>query len=77
VPAEAVVEELPAAGTQERKDVLEVRGRARRGADGRRIERASSQGQEQDAYDAATDFEASRADVLVWQAIARKVDDRP
>jgi hypothetical protein len=77
VPAEAVVEELSAPGAQERKNVLEVWGRARRGADGRRIERPPSQSQEQDACDAATDLEASRANVLVWQAIARKVDDRP
>jgi cold shock protein len=75
VPA-AVVEELPPARAQEWEDVLEVRGGARRGAKRRRIERASPRGEEQDARETAADLEATRADVLVWQAVAREVEDR-
>jgi hypothetical protein len=77
VPADAVVEELPAAQTQEGEDVLEVGGGTRRGAKCRRIEWASPRGEQKDAYDAAADLEATRAEVLVRQAVAREVEDRP
>jgi hypothetical protein len=76
VPA-AVVEELPSARAQEREHVLEVRGGARRGAKRRRIERASPRGEEQEARETAADLEATRVDVLVRQAVAREVEDRP
>ena len=38
---------------------------------------ASPHGQEKDASDAAGDLEATRAEVLVRQAVAREVEDRP
>jgi hypothetical protein len=57
--------------------VLEVRGGARRGAKHRRIERASPRGEEQEARETAADLEATRADVLVRQAVPREVEDRP
>jgi hypothetical protein len=71
------VEELPSARAQEREDVLEVRGGARRGAKRRRIERASPCGEDEEARDAAADLEPTRVDVLVRQAVAGKVEDRP
>lgn len=77
VPAEAVVKELPSARAQERKDVLEVRGGTRGGAKRRRIERASSRGEEEDARETTSDLEATRAEVLVRQAIAREMEDWP
>lgn len=75
VPAEAVVKELPSARAQEREDVLEVRSGTRHGAKRRRIERASPHGEQEDARETAADLEATRADVLVRQAIARKMED--
>jgi hypothetical protein len=77
VPAEAIVKEPPSARTQKGKDVLEVRGGARRGTERRRIEWASPRGEEKDARETAADLEATRAEVLVWQAIAREMEDRP
>ena len=77
MPAEAVVKELPSARAQEWQDVLEVRGGTRHGAKCRRIERASPRGEEEDARETAADLEATRADVLVRQAIAREVEDWP
>jgi hypothetical protein len=76
VPA-AVVEELPSARAQEREDVLEVRGGARRGAKSRWIDGAAARGKEQEARETAADFEATRAEVLMGQAVARQVEDRP
>jgi hypothetical protein len=73
VPAEAVVEELPSARTQQGEDVLEVGGGTRRRAERRRIEWASPQGEEKKARNTAADLEATRADVLVWQAVAGEV----
>jgi len=72
VPAAAVVEELAAARAQEREDVLEVRGGARRGTERRRIERAAPRGEEDEARETAGDLEAARADVLVRQAVAAR-----
>ena len=77
VPAKAVVKELPSARTQEGEDVLEVRGGTRRGTKRRRIKWASPSGQEKDARESTADFEATRAEVLVRQAIARKVEGWP
>ena len=57
--------------------MLEVGGGTRRGAKRRRIEWASPRGEEKDACDAARDLEATRAEVLVRQAVAREVEDRP
>jgi hypothetical protein len=72
-----VVEEFPSARAQERKDVLEVRCGARRSAKCRRIERASPQGEEEDARQAAADLEPTRAEVSVRNAVARDVENRP
>jgi hypothetical protein len=71
------VEELPSARAQEGEDVLEVRGGARRGAERRWIEGASPRGQEQQTRETAADLEAARADVLMGEAVASKVEDRP
>jgi hypothetical protein len=57
--------------------VLEVGRGTRRGAKRRRIKRSSPRGEEKDACDAAADLEATRAEILVRQAVARKVEDRP
>jgi hypothetical protein len=76
VPA-AVVEELPSARAQEGEDVLEVRGGARRRAKRGRIERASARGEKHEARESAADLEATRVDVLVRQAVAREVEERP
>ena len=75
VPAKAVVKELPSARTQEREDVLEVRGGARRSAKRRRIEWASPRGEEKDARETAAELEATRMEVPMWQPIAREVED--
>src|SRR5205809_732552 len=77
MPAAAAVEELSSARTQEVKDVLEVRGGARGGAEPGRIERASPHGEEEEARDAAADLEATRADVLARHTVAREVKNRP
>jgi len=53
VPAAAAVEELAAARAQERENVLEIRCRARRGAERRRIERAAARGEEDEAREPA------------------------
>ena len=71
------MKELSSARAQEGEDVLEVRGGTRRSAERRRIERASPRGKKKDARKTAADLEAARAEVLVRQAIAREVDDRP
>ena len=70
----AVVEELSSARAQEREDVLEVRGRARHGAECRWIEGASARGQEQDAGETAAYLEATRAEILMRQAVTREVE---
>jgi hypothetical protein len=75
VPAEAVVEELSSARTQEGEDVLEIRGGTCRRTKRRRIEWASPRGEEKDANETAADLEATRAEVLVRQTIAREVED--
>jgi hypothetical protein len=76
VPAAAAMEELPSARAKERKDVLEVRSGAGRAAKRRRIEEASLCDEKQEACETAADLEATRADVLVRQAVAREVKDR-
>jgi hypothetical protein len=77
VPAEPVVKELPSTWTQEGNDVLEVRGGARRCTKRRRIEWASPRREKKDARETTSQLEASRVDVLVRQAIACEVEDRP
>ena len=57
--------------------MLEVGGRTRRGAKRRRIERASPCGEEKDACDAAGDLKVTRAEVLMWETVAREVENRP
>jgi hypothetical protein len=57
--------------------VLEVRRRARRSAERRRIEWAAPCGEEQKTCQTAADLEATRVEVLVRQAIACEVEDRP
>ena len=75
VPA-AIVEEFPFARTEEGKDVLEVRCGARDSAECRRIEQAPSYREDEDARETAGELESTRAEVLVRNAIARKVENR-
>jgi hypothetical protein len=72
-----VVEQLPSARAQERKDVLEVRRGAGCGANCRRIEWASPRGKEEDARQTAADLESMRAEVFVRKAVARDMENRP
>ena len=69
------MKELPSTRAQEREDVLEVGGGTRRGAQRRRIEGASPRGEEEDACETAPDLEATRAEVLMRQTVAREVED--
>jgi hypothetical protein len=77
VPAVAAVKQLASTWTQKGDDVLKIRRRAGGCSQSRRIERAALAGEEDEAEEAATDLEAARTDVLVWQTIAREVEDRP
>ena len=77
MPAVAAVKQLASTWTQKGDNVLKIRGRAGRCSQSRRIERAALAGEEDEAEEAATDLEAARIDVLVWQTIAREVEDRP
>ena len=52
------------------------RGGACRGAEGCWIERAAPRGDQDKGCDTATDLKPARMDVLVWQAVAREVEDR-
>jgi hypothetical protein len=72
-----VVEELVSARTKEGEDVLEVRGGAGHCAERRRVERPAPHGEESETREAAADLEPTRADVLVRDAVAEKVEDRP
>jgi hypothetical protein len=71
------VEELLSARAQEREDVLEVGCGARCSAKCRRIERAASRGEDEDAPEAAADLEPPRAKVLVRNPVAGDVENRP
>jgi hypothetical protein len=71
-----VVEELVSARTQEGEDVLEVRGRAGSCAERRRIERSTPHGEEGETSQATADVEPTRADVLVRDAVADKMENR-
>jgi hypothetical protein len=77
VPTAAAVKELASARTQEWEDVLEVRGGARSRAQRCRIERSAPRGEEDEARQAAADLETARADVLVREAVAGKMEERP
>ena len=72
-----VVEELPSARAEKRKDVLEVRRGARGSAKCGRIEQSSPHGEQEDASEAAADLEPTRAEVSVRKAVARNVENRP
>jgi hypothetical protein len=72
-----VVEELPSTRAHEREDVLEVGRSARCSAKCRRVERAASHGEEEDAREAAADLEPTRAKVSVRNAVAGNVEKRP
>jgi hypothetical protein len=76
VPTVTAVKQLVSAWAQKRYDMLKIRGGARRCSESRRIQRAACAGEEDEADEAATDLEAARPDVLVWQTIAREVEDR-
>ena len=72
VPTVAAVKKLVSASAQKRDDVLKIRGGTRSCAESRRIQQATLAGKESEAEDAATDLEAPRADVLVWQSGRRR-----
>jgi hypothetical protein len=57
--------------------VLEVGRGARCSAKCRRIERAASRSEEEDAREATADLEPTRAKVLVRNAVAGDVENRP
>lgn len=76
VPAVTPVKQLASVWAQKRHDVLEIRCRARRCSESRRIQRAACAGEEDEAEEAATDLEAARADVLMWQTIASEMKNR-
>ena len=57
--------------------MLEIGSRACRCTKRRWIEQAPPHGKEREAKDTAADLEPPRVDVLVRQAIAREVEDRP
>jgi hypothetical protein len=76
VPA-VVVEEFASTRAQEREDVLEVGRGARCSAKCRRVERAASGSEEENAPDAAADLEPTRVKVAVRNAIAGDVENRP
>lgn len=77
MPAVTAVEELGSARAQEWHDVLQVGGGGRGSPQRRAIQRTAHAGEEGKTSEAAADLEAARADVLVRQAVARKVDDGP
>ena len=77
MPSEAVVKDLPSAGTQERKDVLEIRSRARHCPERRWIEGASPRGEKSDACDTCPDLEPSRVEISVGNDVAHEVQSRP
>ena len=56
--------------------MLEVGGRGRHGAHGRRVERPPHERQRQNPGDAACDLEAPRRDVLVRHPVAQEVKHR-
>ena len=57
--------------------MLEVRGRACRRTHRGGFERTAPHGKEREARETTADLEPRRVDVLVRQAIAREVEDRP
>ena len=77
MPSQAVVKELPSAGTQEGEDVFEIRSGARSSAESRRIEQAPPRSEENDAGDPCPHFEPSRVEVSVRNAVAYEVQNRP
>ena len=71
------MKELSPAWTQKGEDVLEVRCGTCEGAKRRRIEWPSPRGQEKEASETTTDLEATRPEVFMRQAIARKMKNWP
>jgi hypothetical protein len=78
VPAgEAVArEDLAAARTRHPQDVLEVWGRGRRRADGRRVQGATHEGDGEHPGHARAHLERHRVDVVVWDRVADQVNHR-
>jgi len=76
VPAETVVKQLPPSGTEDRQDVLQVRGGARRRTKRRRVEWTSPGGKENNRRETTADLEPRRVDVPMRKSIAREVEDR-
>ena len=72
-----IVEEFPSTRAQEREDVLEVGRGARCSAKSRRVERAASCSEEEDAPEPAADLEPTRMKVSVRNAVAGDVENRP
>ena len=69
-------EELPAAGSRQRQDVLEIRRGCGDRSDSGRVE-ASASGEQQDRGNAGAYLERPRGDVLVRDDVACEVEQRP
>jgi hypothetical protein len=76
MPAAPAVEELGAGGSEDGKQVLEVRCRGGQSAEGHRVSRAPSKRKEEHAEDAARELELPVRDVSVWNPIARQMERR-
>ena len=71
------MKELSSTRTQKRKYMFEIRGRACRRTQRGGIEGTAPHGKESEPRETTADLEPRRVDVLVRQAIAREVEDRP
>lgn len=71
------MKELPSAWTQEGKDVLEVWSGTCGATERRRIEETSPRSEKEEGRESATDLDTCGVKVLVRQAIARQVKQRP
>ncbi len=76
MPAPATVEQLSAAGSECRKDVLEIGRRRRQPAERRAVERPASCRQQTEARDSARDLEAAAGDVLMGDPVAQEMRRR-
>jgi hypothetical protein len=76
MPAAPAVEELATVRTQTRNDVLEVGRGGRGGPERSRVERPAAKREQSQTEQAAPDFEATIADVLVRHPVTGEVERR-
>jgi hypothetical protein len=69
-------EELPATGTRQSNDVLDVRSGRRKGARDGRIERPTNGGERENGRNPGADLEAPVEDVLVRHQVAQEVEQQ-